>query len=84
MNIIISNEKQDYTEFIAKALNEFEHHEVKGIAIVALCEDENLTGYWNMNLYNKLTAENEIRFDTFDEFLRVNQDRYFGDEEGAE
>ena len=35
-----------------------------------------------MDLHDKLTAENELRFDVIDEFLQVNQDRYF--EEGEE
>lgn len=82
MNVIISNKKQDYTKFIAEALNEFEKHNVKSIAIVALCENDNLIAYWNMDLHDKLTAENELRFDVIDEFLQVNKDRYF--EEGEE
>lgn len=53
---------------MAKALSTFEDYNIKGIAIVALADNENLTGYWHMDLGNKITAETEIRFDVLDEF----------------
>lgn len=81
MIVIISNKSQKYTDFISEGLNELEKHNVKGIALVAICDDENLTGYWNMNLHKKLTAENEIRFDVMDTFLKANKDRYFSEDE---
>ena len=81
MNLIISNRNQDYQKFIAEALNTFEDYNIKGLAIVALTDNENLTGYWNMELKDKLTAENEIRFDVLDDFITVNKDRYFECEE---
>lgn len=81
MNIIVSDKKQDYVEFMTKALNTFQKYPVKGIAIVALCDEENITGYWNMSLHDKLTAENELRFDVIDEFIQTNKERYIeGDE----
>lgn len=81
MNIILSDKNPDYTSFISEALNAFEKYNVKGIAIVAITDTENLTGYWNMDLRDKLTAENEIRFDVLDEFIKNNSDRYFESEE---
>lgn len=83
MNIIISDKKQDYAEFMTEVLNTFQKHKINGIAVIALCDDENLTGYWNMSIYDKLTAENELRFDAIDEFIKVNRDRYLGDDENG-
>lgn len=76
MNLIISDNQKDYSQFLLELMNVLEEYEVKGIAVVALTPNENLTGYWNMDLKDKLTAENEIRFDNIDEFIRVNFDRY--------
>ena len=82
MNIIISDNKKEYSMFLAEVMNVFEDYEIKGIAIVAITPEENLTGYWNMSLKDKLTAENEIRFDNIDEFIKNNIDRYIdGSEE---
>ena len=83
MNIIVSDKNQDYHAFFAEALNACEGREVKGIALVILTDDENLTGYWNMNIYDKTRAETEIRFDAFDDFFNVNKERY-GVEEDEE
>lgn len=76
LNLIISDNQKDYSQFLLEPMNVLEEYEVKGIAVVALTPNENLTGYWNMDLKDKLTAENEIRFDNIDEFIRVNFDRY--------
>ena len=82
MNAIVSDkENQEYTGFIVETLNTFESHNIKGIAIVALTDDETLTGYWNMSLRDKATAENEIRYDVLDEFILNNKDRYAENEE---
>lgn len=77
MSIIVSDKKQDYTEFITEALNIFQKKTVKGLAVVALCGDENLIGFWNMNLRDKLITENELRFVVVDEFIRDSTERYF-------
>lgn len=77
MNIITSTSAQPYNEWIADALNRFEKYHVKGIAVVALTEEDyTLTGYWNMTLNDKLWAKEEINFDAIDEFLKNNAERY--------
>ena len=76
MNIIASTSKQPYTQFVAEMLNTLEQYNVKGIAVVVLADNENLSGYWNMNLYDKSRAKNEIEFDCIDEFIKTNIDRY--------
>jgi len=83
MAVIIVSDKQNqpYTEFIAGALEALEGQDVTGIAIVALCKGEAMTGYWNMSLRDKAQAETEIRYDTIDQFLLVNKERYL---EGGE
>lgn len=80
MNVIISDKKQQgYEGFIAETLNTFEQYNIKGIAVVALTDTETLTGYWNMSLKDKVTAETEIRYDVLDSFIMANKDRYFND-----
>lgn len=79
--IVSDKEKRDNTNFMAEAIQRLYEHEVKGIAIIALCDDENLTGYWNMTLKDKREAETEIRFDVIDEFIKANRELYFPDEE---
>lgn len=74
---IFSDNNEEYTDFIAKALAEFQEHKIHGIAIVALADGEALTGYWNMNLKDKLQAESEVRFDSIDQFMLSNKERYF-------
>lgn len=76
MNIIASTSKQPYTQFVAEMLNTLEQYNVKGIAVVVLADNENLSGYWNMSLYDKSRAKNEIEFDCIDEFIKTNIDRY--------
>ncbi len=78
MVFLISDKNTEYAQFLAKTLEELDKHEVQGIAIVALINGhEELTGYWNMDLRNKLQAETAIRFDAFDTFLLANKERYF-------
>lgn len=75
MIVIISDkEKQEYSDFMAETLETFSKHNVKGIAIVALCDEVNLTGYWNMPLRDKAQAENEIRYDVIDSLIMANKD----------
>ena len=86
MNIIASTSKQPYTEFVANSLNKIEPYIVKGIAIVILTDSENMTGYWNMELVDKIQAKTEIEFDCIDGFILANKDRYTNDasETGSE
>lgn len=81
VTIISDKQQEEYTGFITETLNTFQNHNIRGIAIVALTDDETLTGYWNMNLRDKATAENEIRYDVLDEFILNNKDRYAENEE---
>ena len=76
MNIIASTSKQPYVEFVADMLNRFEKYNINGIAIVALTDKDNLTAYWNMDLYDKTTAKTELEFDCIDAFIKINADRY--------
>lgn len=79
---LISDKNIEYQQFIAETVEALANYEVEGIAIVALTKDSQaLTGYWNMNLRDKLQAEAEIRFDSIDAFLQANAGRYCGDEE---
>ncbi len=79
MVVIISDKKQsEYADFVAETLEMLSEHKIKGLAVVALCESgENLTGYWNMSLRDKATAETEIRYDVVDGLIMANRDRYF-------
>lgn len=82
MVVIISDkQQQEYTGFMAETLTLFEQENIKGIAIVALTDNETLTGYWNMNLKDKATAENEIRYDVIDQLIMANKDRYFEEQD---
>lgn len=77
MNIIISTNQPDYYSFVLDDLNLFEKYNVKSMVVMAITDTENLTGYWNMSLYDKIIAENEIKFDVMDEFIKNNAGRYF-------
>lgn len=85
MNIIISSKDKDYNGFMRETLDELEQHKVKGIALVALLEDHHMSGYWNMDLYDILEAENVMRFEALDRFILANRERYVeGTEEEEE
>ena len=77
MNILISDNPKDYNGFMAKVLEALEDSPPSGLAVVAIAKSgEIMTGYWNMSLKDKLTAESHIRFDVLDEFINNNADRY--------
>ena len=81
MIAIISDKQQPYQKFMLEALKLFEQHNIKGIAIVALCDEDNkefsLDNYWNMSLRDKEHAESCIRYDAIDQVIMANADRYF-------
>lgn len=81
MNIITSTKNSPYNEFILDLLNKLEQVHVNGIAVVILTDNENMTGYWNMNTNDLAIAKTELEFDTIDRFIMVNSDRYFGAED---
>lgn len=81
MNIIISAKNCPYNEFLTEVLDKFEEYDIKGIAVVALTDEETLTGYWNMSLADKSKAKSEIEFDIIDKFVTDNVDRYMGTSE---
>jgi len=75
--IITDKQQLEYSEWLAQSIEEMQKHNVRGIAIVALCDDENITGYWNMSQRDKAMAETEIRYDVIDGFINANTARYF-------
>lgn len=81
MNIITSTKNSPYNEFILDLLNKLEQVHVNGIAVVILTDNENMTGYWNMNTNDLAIAKTELEFDVIDRFIMVNSDRYFGAED---
>ena len=81
MNMITSTSKQPYNDFILDMLNKLEQVHVNGIAVVILTDNENMTGYWNMDTNDLAVAKTELEFDTIDRFIMVNSDRYFGAED---
>lgn len=81
MNIIISTKNCPYNEFLTEGLDKFEEYDIKGIAVVALTDEETLTGYWNMSLADVSKAKSEIEFDIIDKFVTNKVDRYMGTSE---
>lgn len=81
MNIITSTKNSPYNEFILDLLNKLEQVHVNGIAVVILTDNENMTGYWNMNTNDLAIAKTELEFDVIDRFIMVNSDRYFNAED---
>lgn len=81
MNIITGTKNSPYNEFILDMLNKLEQVHVNGIAVVILTDNENMTGYWNMDTNDLAVAKTELEFDTIDRFIMVNSDRYFGAED---
>ena len=81
MNIITSTKNSPYNEFILDLLNKLEQVHVNGIAVVILTDNENMTGYWNMNTNDLAIAKTELELDVIDRFIMVNSDRYFGAED---
>lgn len=82
--IIITDVPKDYTSFLSEAINFISENDVKGIALVAVTEEDNLTSYWNMSLRDKERAEMAIRHDVTDQFIMANIDRYKESIEGGE
>ena len=77
MVIIMSDKQQDYHAFMVETLQMFEEHNIKGLAIVALTDEETLTGYWEMDLKQRADAEIAIRYDVVDGLIMANRDKYF-------
>jgi hypothetical protein len=66
---------------MAETLELLSTDKVNGIAVICLCGDGvSKTAYWNMGLQEKAVAEQEIRFDTIDDMIMSNADRYFPDD----
>lgn len=81
MNIITSTKNSPYNDFILDMLNKLEQVHVNGIAVVILTDNENMTGYWNMNMNDLAMAKTELECDMIDRFIMVNSDRYFNAED---
>jgi hypothetical protein len=75
--IIASDGHDDYEQWLCEVFENFQKNSIQGIAVVALTKEGSaLTGYWNMSLKDKIQVEAEIRFDTIDQFILANPDRY--------
>jgi hypothetical protein len=81
MNIIATTNNSPYNKFILDMLNRIEQVHVNGIAVVILTDNENMTGYWNMDTNDLAIAKTELEFDMIDRFIMVNSDRYFNAED---
>ena len=78
--IIVSDKDKEYHEFVLGMLEMFEKYNIHSVAVVALTDTDNISGYWNMDLYDRLKAKNEIELDCIDRFIMNNKDRYFEEE----
>lgn len=61
--IIVSNEQKPYIESMQQFLDMIASEKIKCIACVALVDDEelhNITSYWNITAYEKMTCANVI------------------------
>ncbi|MGN0655298.1 MAG: hypothetical protein ACI4KR_00755 [Ruminiclostridium sp.] len=77
MVTILSDSQKDYHSFAAEALDNAAKFNVKGMAMIFLLEDgQALTGYWNMDITDKLNVENQVRFDCIDNFIKANIENY--------
>ncbi|WP_101698510.1 hypothetical protein [Clostridium minihomine] len=83
--ILSVNKQNEYLPFLTETIDALGEEKVKGLAVVAILEDrEVFTGYWNMDLQDKATAETHIRYDCIDQMILNNKDRYFTDSEAED
>ena len=82
MTAIVTDKPRKYTKFFSETLDRLNEKQIDGIAIAAICKDGTVeTGYWNMDLRDKVTVHTNIQYDCIDQFLRVNKDRYLSDDD---
>jgi hypothetical protein len=78
--IIFSDQmKQPYGEWLTDSLQAIAGRKPKSIAIIALCEDEALTGYWNSNCEDKATMLQHLQADYIDGLVRANFSKYLAE-----
>lgn len=61
--IIVSNEQKPYIQAMQRFLDMMDSEKIKAIACVALVDDEeiyDITSYWNITAYEKMTCANVI------------------------
>lgn len=75
-SVVFSSKQSDYASFINETLDQLEDYNVKGLAVVALTENDDLTAYWHMSVRDKAIAESAIRYDAIDSVILANRDRY--------
>lgn len=85
--IISDKQPKEYSGWLAESLEALEEVEVKGLALIALVNDENAsayTAYWRMNLANRAQAEIHLRYDVMDAFISANIDRWLNPEDDCD
>lgn len=64
-----------------KFLEKIDTSKVEKMAVILFNKDGTTEcGYFNMNLKDKAQAKHEIEIDIIDSVIRVNKDRYLGEE----
>ena len=79
IKLAADNSEHDYDSFIANTARILGQYDVKGIAIVALLENDGfpaITGYWKMNQCDKAYAAVHIQADSIDQMVGANMHKY--------
>lgn len=62
-------------------INKIDINKAEKMAVIIFNKDGTTEcGYYNMSLKDKAQAKHEIEIDIIDNVIRVNKDRYFGEE----
>ena len=72
--IIVSNEQKPYIQAMQRFLDMMDSEKIKAIACVALVDDEeiyDITSYWNITAYEKMTCANVINTDAIWDITKV-------------
>lgn len=85
--IISDTQPKEYSGWLTESLEALEDVEVKGLALIALVNDENAsayTAYWHMNLADKAQAEQHLHYDVMDTFISANINRWLNPEDDCD
>lgn len=83
--IIFSDQmRQPYSEFISDSLIELAKRKPKTIGIVAVCDDETVTGYWNADCSKLADMCSHIQADFIDRICEMNFTKYMEKYENGE
>lgn len=76
--VILSDQMvKEYSPFVTDTLAHLAQEEVTGITIFAkLKSGATMTGYWNINMQEKVEAAGTIYSEAIDEMIIANIDRY--------